>query len=246
LVRQVRSDSLFTTIIGGYKDQEYEEVNGLESAHGEINYTSPLKVKDKKYDIKCKARTGGYDIEFPRREQFADSPTKDTRYDKDNYLIDAYITSGKLLSRRDELFSSITGVFNPQYVYNARLFPARCVRRHGVIIRESLNVNLDDLLVYTKGSNNPNVISQLLIETEPVIEKDNIKISELARPKVLSELLSFNTPLTLTEYNLINLNKNKLITFVDIGGNELSGYIDSLKFDEPKGEAEIVLIRANK
>jgi len=246
LVRRVREDSLFTTIIAGYKDQLYEEVNGLDSAHGESNYTTPLTPKDKKYDILCKARTGGYDIHFPRIQQFADDPTLDTRYDKDNYLIDAYIVSGNLIARKDELFQSVTGIFNPQYAYNLRLLPSRNVRRHGGVIKESLTVNNNDLLVYTKGSNNLNVTSQLLTESEPVIENEDIKISDLQRPKVLSELLSFNTPLTLTEYNLINLNKNKLITFVDIGGNELSGYVDSLKFDEPKGEAEIVLIRANK
>jgi len=246
LVRQVRTDALFTTIIGGYKDQKYEELSGLESSHGEINFTSPLKVKDKKYDIKCKARAGDIDIELVRRYQIADTATTDTRYDKDNYLIDAYISGDNLLSRRDELFSSITGIFNPQYIYNARLLPARNVRRHGGIIKESLNVNNDDLLVYTKGSNNPNVTSQLLTESKPVIEKSDIPISELQRPKVLAELLSFNTPLALTEYNLINLNKNKLITFVDIGGKEISGYIESLEFNEPKGEAEMVLIRANR
>lgn len=244
LIRQVRTDSLFTTIIGGYKDQEYEEVSGLDSAHGEINFTSPLKVKDKKYDIKCKARTGGYDIEFARRKQFADNATVDTRYDKSNYLIDAYIFGDALIARKDELFANITGVFNPQNIYNARLLPSRNVRRHGGVIKESLNVNNDDFLIYTKGANNPNVSSQLFTEAEALVEKNNIPISELENPKVLSELLSFKTPLTLAQYNLINLNKNKLITFVDIGGKELSGYVDSLKYDEPLGEAEMVLIRS--
>jgi hypothetical protein len=246
LNRRVREDQIFTDIIVGYKDQLYEEVNGLDSAHGEMNLTTPLNSKDKKYDIKCKARAGGYDIELARRSQSSNTSTTDTRYDKDNYLIDAYEVSGNLVARKDELFSSITGIFNPQYVYNARLFPKRNALRHGGLIKESLTRNDIDSLIYTKGSNNPNVISQLLTESEPVVEKDNVLIADLTRPKVLAELLSITTPLTLVQFNLISLNKNKLVTFVDISEKTLSIYIDELKYDEPKGEAEITGIRANR
>lgn len=246
LKRIIDDDRLYTIVKAGYKDQEYEEVNGLDTAFGELNYSTPLTSKDKTYDIICKWRAGDYDIEFPRRKQFSDSPTEDTRYDKDNYLIDAYLVGEKLVSRKSELFQLIEGVLAPENIYNARLTPKRNTLRHGGIIKESLTRSEDESLINIKGASNQNLVTQLITEASPVVEKDDIPISTLPRPKLLAEKFSLNTALSLTDYNILNLNKNKIVNFTDISGKELSMYVGDLKYDHPKGEVEATGLRANR
>ncbi len=244
--RMVNSERLFTTVIVGGKDIVYEEVNGVSTTHGEMNLTTPYKGKDKKLDLKMKWRTGDYDIHFAQILPYIDNPTLDSKYDKNNYLIDAYISGGKLVARQSELFQLVTGILAPEKATNLRLTPKRMALRHGAFIKESFTRSDSKYLIYTKGSSNQELITQLIEEDVPVIEKDDILIADLQRPKLLGELFTFSVPFDLEQFNLLSRNRNKMITFTDISNKRMYGPVWALKFKEPSGEAEITIIRANR
>jgi hypothetical protein len=245
LERTIREDRIYTGVKCGEKDHEYEEVTGLNTTQGQMNLTTPIQAKDTTYVIVGKWRTDPEGLELARRIQYADNATTDTRYDKDIWLIDAYKPAGTIVARRTELFQLVEGILNPNNVYNLRLSPKRCILRHGGILNESLSRNTGSIL-YTKGASNQELITQLLTEDNPVVEKDDIDLTDLSLPKLFAEIINVSAPVDTELYNLLVANKNKILNFTDINGKKIGCYLKEFPYEHPNGEADFTLIRANR
>jgi len=243
--RKNNEDLLFTEINIGCKDYEYEEVNGLDSFNGTFTFSTPLKIKDKKYDQISKYRFDDYGIEFARRKQFSLSATEDTRYDKDIFIIDAKLGATGIEAVRAEDFTTVNNILEPQNVINLRLSSKRNLIRHGDIIRSGLIHKQADSLIYVKGANNAELQTQLTTESELLIEKDNVLIGDLYNPLFLAELIELECPFSNWQFDDINSNKNKMLKFVYKNYN-LLGFIDDISYKINEEKANVTLLRANR
>jgi hypothetical protein len=235
----------FTEVKVGYKDQEYEEAQGLTPFNGQFNFGIPMKVKDSTYDILSPIRADDIGIELARRAQYSDDPTTDTRYDKNIFFIDAKKLGSDIVAVRNEDYTSIVNVQEPDSIYNARISPKRNLLRHGSILRSALLEKPNSELIYIKGANNPEMQSQLATEVNALIEKANVKVSELENPKVMAEFLKITVPFSKEQWRSILENPNKMCKFVD---NNLTiyGFIDDLSTNLNEETADITLRRANR
>jgi hypothetical protein len=235
----------YTEVNVGYKDQEYEEKQGLSPFNGDFSFGIPMKVKDSVYDIISDIRADDIGIELARSEQYSDNPTKDTRYDKNIFFIDAKKLGNDIIAVRNEDYTSITNVQDPNSIYNARISPKRNLLRHGSIIKSALLEKPASELIYIKGANNPEMQSQLLTEVTPLVEKSNVQVSDLSNSKVMAEFVKFNAPFNKNQWFSVLENSNKMCKFVD---NDLTiyGFIEDLTTNLNEETATITLRRATR
>lgn len=99
-------------------------------------------------------------------------------------LDDVYMGASQYKARTDEGFvpGSITGAINGSDSLNLRRTPARNIREQGSEIRASLENKLSQLLTFNSSSKSSTLSTQLLTESEPIAETDNILVSDLSEP----------------------------------------------------------------
>lgn len=231
---------LFSELLAGYKDQEYEELNGVGTFNGQFNFSSPLKSVTKKMDIVCPWRADDYGIELARRKQYVDHPTEDTRYDDDVFLIDAKLVDGQLVAVKAEDFDSVNGILSADTVYNLQLSPGQNIRRWGNVIRAAMPNG--GTLKFTSGPKNTNLSTTYGEIT--ITENADIEVSELSPNFMSPEKLTIDeVPLTKDKWAIIEQNPNGLIEFQSKGVN-LYGFLDDVDYDISKKTASITLIRS--
>lgn len=242
--RSLNKKLLFSELLIGYKDQEYEELNGLGTFNGTTKVTSNLKSVSTKMDLVCPWRTDDYGIELTRRKQYKDAPTEDYRSDENIFLIDAIMVDDELVARTDQDFTLIEGILNPTSAYNLRLSPARNIRRWGNVIRSAMPFG--GTLKFGNGAKNTNLITQLTGEMAPIVEKADIDVTTLDNPIMLPESISIGeAPLTMDQWLLIESNQDGLIE-IESKGVYLYGYLEELEYSPAKKTVTGQLNRANR
>jgi hypothetical protein len=253
--RKANDKMIFSEIAIGYKDREYEEVNGLFDFNGESNFITPLQLEGTKLDIVCKWITGDIAIELTRRKQYVDNPTIDWRLDKEIFIVDcnilreyqngAFVDIGfHLVPITNEGFDNITGIYEPLKAYNLNLSPKRNLLRWGWFISACLYAKSDAKIKFVKGPNNPNLITQKTGETE-IVEAADILVSDLDRPLFLPDKFTIaEAELTQEQWDAINNNKGGLIEFQN-KGIRLFGRIAEITFAIDRKTANFELNRAN-
>lgn len=242
--RSINPKRIFSEIVVGYKDQEYEELNGTFQFNGETNYSAPITTEGAKLDALCKYRADDIGIELTRRLQYADDPSKDYRSDKDIFLIDAKPVNGVLEAKKAEDFVSVTGIYEPQLAYNLNITPARNLRRWGSYIRAGFIGIEDRKLKFVKGASNQALTTTKTGEDYTVIEGADVLISELSNPIEYAENIKI-AEAAITDQDFININENRggLIEF-ESAGVKLFGRIAEAEFDANKKIINFELNRA--
>lgn len=245
--RVLNPDKIYGGITNGYKTFTLDEANGIELTHGELSFTTPLKV-DKNKDLKCKWITDGYPLEFARRKSFIDFPTDDTRYDKELFIVDFIRRSTIILQRQyltpylGKYFEQVNGIPNPDEAYNLRISPKRNLQRHLKTLNEGLVKNINDSLIFGSISDSKTLSTQLSSSDDFVTEIEDIKIADIERPIMLED--DFEMNISVVDENILN-NKNEVISFT-YAGTKLYGYIDSLDLNLDDNTANLKLFRANR
>lgn len=251
--RRIDEKSIYSEINVGYKDQEYEELNGQFTYNGEANFITPLRIKAEKLDLISGIRTDDLGIEITRRLQYNLNPSLDYRADKDLFLIDCRLDrvfSGEDLVYelavpiRDTNFEVIQGIYEPDKAYNLNLAPGRVLRNWGVDIKSCLLSKVNGFLKYAKGANNPNLATKKVGE-ETITENADLLISTLDNPLELPEIITITeTPMTLQESILLDEKIGGLIELEDKGVT-IYGRVVLKEFDINKGIVNFELKRAN-
>ena len=242
--RSINPKRIFSEIVVGYKDQEYEELNGTFQFNGETNYSAPITTEGAKLDALCKYRADDIGIELTRRLQYADDPSKDYRADKDIFLIDAKHVNGVLEAKKAEDFVSVTGIYEPQLAYNLDITPARNLRRWGSYIRAGFIGIEDRKLKFVKGASNQSLTTTKIGEDYTVIEGADVLISDLSNPIEYAESIKI-AEAAITDQDFININENRggLVEFESAGVN-IFGRIAESEFDANKKIINFELNRA--
>ena len=242
--RSINPKRIFSEIVVGYKDQEYEELNGTFQFNGETNYSAPITTEGAKLDALCKYRADDIGIELTRRLQYADDPSKDYRADKDIFLIDAKPANGILEAKKAEDFVSVTGIYEPQLAYNLDITPARNLRRWGSYIRAGFIGIEDRRLKFVKGASNQALTTTKTGEDYTVIEGSDVLIGDLSNPIEYAESIKI-AEAAITDHDFISINENRggLVEF-ESAGVKLFGRIAESEFDANKKIINFELNRA--
>ena len=91
-VRDIRNevavDWIWNKIETGYtKFQSYEEIQGIEEYNNKSEWASPISVLQNTLSLVSKYRADNAGIQFARESSLATTPTSDTKYDGNNWLI---------------------------------------------------------------------------------------------------------------------------------------------------------------
>lgn len=242
--RSLNKKYLWSEIIVGYKDQEYEALNGLGTFNGLTNLTTPLKSISTKLDLTCPFRTDDYGLEQIRRIQYKNTPKEDASGDDDIWLIDAYVDGGKLKARKTELFETVEGILNPSSVYNLRLSPGRNLRRWGNVVHSCMPNG--GVIKFGAGPKNTNLVTKLLTETKPITEKADVNVSDLEPALFTPETLTIGEcPFNKEQWLSLQQNPGGIVEFEN-KGVKLYGYIEEMEYEAAKKLANFELIRINR
>lgn len=128
----VNPDKIYSGVKVGYnRSGENEEVFGLQATHTVNTYKLPISNVDNLYDATCDYRTDPNEAELCYRKQYSQYPDTDTRYDKDIFAFDCYLSGGFYYPYGwDEHFDAVDGIYSPDTAYNYRLSPVNCLVRH--------------------------------------------------------------------------------------------------------------------
>ncbi len=235
---------------GGIAKWGNEQIANLDEPNSKKEWTFPITQIKSKLDLKSPYITGGYTIEFARRER--DQPTKDTRADEENVIIRVLRDGDNFVPEKDEAFTSVTGVISPETSYNLADSPARCFRRHGRMMRSFLEKQKTDSIKFQAGEANNLMTSQLATETEPLVENADILISSLDKPLLIAETYSFRARLNYDQLIALNetdssADENSLgfIEFSKTDKAHVRGYLLSAKMIADSDEVVLKLIKAN-
>lgn len=195
LERTILTDELFTSInIGFLKGgNDYEEVIGLSSVHGQAQFNTSLNLKENNVYSKIsdiRADLEGY--ELARRKQSINTQDEDTEYDQDIFFRDL-IKKGTgywLRSYSDDFEGSLEdgikgATYSPETMGNFRLTPFRCLLRHKKIIATGLFPEPNGFITFISS----NCFSS--IEIDGLKESGSIQNRELGKPYINGWLLSF-------------------------------------------------------
>jgi hypothetical protein len=84
---EVAQEFIYNEVEIGYSKFAKEEVNTLDEFNTRHEYLTPITTYKQKLRVISDMITSGYDIEFTRREQFKENPSKSHSRDNDIYLI---------------------------------------------------------------------------------------------------------------------------------------------------------------
>ena len=247
--KAVLGELYFNQLDAGYDKWANEQITNLDEFNASREFTLPITQVKNKLDIKCPYITSGFTIEFARRSSV--EPSKDTRYDDDNVIINVVRDGSDFVAAKDEAFDSVTGIISPETAYNLEDSPARCLRRHGRVLRSFLNKQLDKYIRFADGAANTQMVSTLT-GGQPVDEDGDVLISTLDKPLYLAEVYSFRANLTAEQLAALNetdpdadANVWGFVEFSDNDRNWKRGYLLSAAQEPDSNEVKFQLIKAN-
>jgi hypothetical protein len=238
--REIIDELHFSGIEIGYDfNGEYEEVNGLDEYNIKNRYTTCIDIFENVHKAVSKVRADAYGMTLAQIKQYENFPKLDTKYDKENFFIDAKETAPNVYGMRywqEDFADAPTGVFSPETAFNLRLSPFNCLLRKGKYLSTGLQKYPAEILKYSSTEGN----SQL-VTLYP--ERAAAPNSTLAAPYFLPDKIKFDKKITPMQFRALVLNPYDLISFVNEYGREEYGYIwPSVK---PNKEGYFELIKAN-
>jgi hypothetical protein len=231
----------------GYQRWQSGAAVGLDEFNSQRTYALPLNSQKAVYSELSDLIAAGYVIEQTRRQQFVMGTNKEGQADQDLFLVCLRrAASGALVTEKNEGFASVTGILSPETTYNLRLSPGRMLKNHGAFLRAGLAVQAaaGKKLQLTKVEGNDKLVSQQVLEPQPVDEHASPLITDLAEPLYLAEQYEFTAKLRRQQVRQLMKNPYGKISFLDGKGRQYSGYVLKVECAPESGQASFTLLRA--
>jgi hypothetical protein len=127
---RIAQDKYVNEIQIGYEKWETEDVNGLEEPNSIHSYSLPKVQRKNRIDKISPYIGGSYAIETTRRRPQSIFTTFDWKFDTDNFILALKHNVNELnVCEKDENFSNVTNLLEPDTTYNLRYSPARNLLR---------------------------------------------------------------------------------------------------------------------
>ena len=202
---------------------EYEEVMGLDEYNIKNRYTTCIDVIENQSKNVSKVFADAYGITLAQLKPNVDFPKEDTKYDKNNYFIDA--KEGYFVRKwQDDFDNEPTGIFSPNTAFNLRLSPFNCLLRKGRSLSIGLQKYPNELISYSSTEGNSELVT---VYPERANEPNSILGQSLIQPEQINGVCE----MSLSLFHEISQNKYKMIRFVNEFNQFEFGYIKSIKLD---------------
>jgi hypothetical protein len=237
----------FNQVHIGYQRWQSGAAVGLDEFNGQRTYTLPLTQVKATYSALSGLVTAGYLIEQARRQPFTAGTNQEGEADQNLFAICLRRSATMaLVTEKNEAFTSVSGILNPDTAYNLRLSPARNLRRHGAFLRAGLVPQAAQRRKLTLGvvEGNDKLVTQLLTETAPVAEHADVLIQDLAAPVYVAETYEFTAKLRHHQVKQLAAKPYGLISFLDGHGVRKRGYLKQVECEPESGKASFTLYRA--
>lgn len=207
------TDDVISTFNVGYKKYETEGTNGSDAFLTERTYRTRQTITSTNFEQISDFIADGYAIEATRRRM---EDTSDWRYDSDVFIIQLLLENIV-----EQGVGSSENLIGPNTVYNARISPARCARRW--LNRLFGWSDKNETLIFTSGTGNINAKTE--IGEDVIVENADLSTQIIPSYVKKSEIIEFEYPLTIEQYNAIIKNPYGRIV---VDGT--IGYLKSIAF----------------
>ncbi|MFN7336455.1 MAG: hypothetical protein ACK5SS_11100, partial [Cyclobacteriaceae bacterium] len=251
LQKEVIPELIYSQVKIGYDNKALnEQTNNLDEFNVFREYTTPISVVKNPLSLMTDIVTSGYTIEYLRRTR--EAQTRDTERDDDVICVQLRRDGLNLVTDKNEDFTVLTLILDAPTVYNAKLSPARCLKRNGRLIGAGLQKNRTESLRFNFAPANSEMQSRLTGESVNTIENASPVISTLDKPLFVAEKYTFKAVLTREQWKYLNTtdpdapnNVWQYIEFSDTDQNFTKGYLMKATPRPDSLEGEFELIRAN-
>ncbi|GAA3940342.1 hypothetical protein [Hymenobacter algoricola] len=238
-------DYHFNTLELGYQKWQTEQVNGLDEFNARREWALPITQAKNSYSVLCSAVTAGFYLENTRRKRFDASSSTDTASDNDSFLICLLRQAGGgFESERNQRFAQLSGILSPETVYNARLSPARLLRRHAPAFGAGLRHELLRLVRFTFGEGNNEFVSRLATEAQSVVEKGDVRVADLPAPIWLPESYEIKPAMRAEQVAALLANPRGRVRFRNEAGHVCEGWVLDFKHILQEQKGDFTLLRA--
>jgi hypothetical protein len=212
------TDYYFNSLNIGYSKQTYDDVNGKDEFNNTSSYTSPITRISKELSLISPYRADSYGIELLRID-LTQKDTTDNSSDNDVFFVHTKkvtITDpveGPVYELNRDLNPYLTGVLEPETVFNVYLSPRRCLDRCGRFIHSCFYKMDTGKLTFQTADKNADVAT-----TNPaVVEKSDVTIGNFLQQLFSPNTLEFDTPTPVDLVELLDASPVRAFTGTYLG-----------------------------
>lgn len=245
---QIEQQLIYSNIIGGYEKWEIKSVKGIDEFNSGKEYRTEIKAVNNTLQIRSSLIASGYIIENLRTTTLVNSGNTDNTYDNDIFIIcverTIYDASGFKVEQGN--IENASNIFSPATAYNWRIRPLYNLMRWFKTIGQNIVRFTSGVGNYEASGNLP-AGDPCRLENKTLSENSDVSIADFedisdAQPIYRPEIITFDYPLSIADYNNIKTNAYGYIS-VSCGSGYLQGYIRSLAYKPAEGKAKFELIK---
>lgn len=261
----VDAENIITELKVGYKKYEnVDDFNSIDSVHGERVMTNQIKSISNSKSVECEFIADTYCIEETRRARENEDETKSFKYDEDIFIFElsgkTYTIPSPQGDRRVIEYSipnnikaeGVVGINNPNDQYNMAISPRRCIERWAARLFNTSNISayrttsgtINYKAEFACNVNHWEGIRYISFLDDPfhgevTSESKDIVHSIINNSKVIANTISFQYPITFSQYKRI-----KEHPYWKIRVNGMEGWIKEFSYSIRSGMATFKLIAA--
>jgi len=245
---QIEQQLIYSNIIGGYEKWEIKSVKGIDEFNSGKEYRTEIKAVNNTLQIRSSLIASGYIIENLRTTTLVNSGNTDNTYDNDIFIIcverTIYDASGFKVEQGN--IENASNIFSPETAYNWRIRPLYNLIRWFKTIGQNIVRFTSGVGNYEASGNLP-AGDPCRLENKTLAENNDVSIADFeditdAQPIYRPEIITFDYPLSIADYNNIKTNAYGYIS-VSCGSGYLEGYIRSIEYKPAEGKAKFELIK---
>ncbi|MEJ6980736.1 hypothetical protein WG906_09770 [Pedobacter sp. P351] len=235
----VANEFVYNSVKIGYQNQNYDELNGRDEFNASQVYSLPVTRIQKELNLVSPYRADCFGIEFTRINL---SGKDSTDSNSDNATFFIYLKPGVEAGQtyyhpeRSEAYTSVAGVISTTYVFNMKLSPKQCLRRHGDYLHSILDRMDSKQIIFQSADKNVELVTVDLngIRTG---ERGDLDVSTLPGKMFLPYIISFTVAYPRNILSLLNKFPTGFVKFT-FNGNEFQLFILEASVDVAKNKEQ--------
>lgn len=239
---KIDTKKIYYLVQAGYEGKlDIGTVNAIDEINTPRSYSVPVVNTKSKLIVSTKRRTSGYQIEFQRR---LSSTTAESKLDDENFAVVLLRDGDTFKTKRNEGYAEITGVFDPDSIYNVDITPRRNLENWKPFIASSLIRSFSKVITFSSGEVNYTATTRKAGESVALAENGPIDLTNIV-PITDYMTMSFSMPISRNEVTLLRNNPEWAIEVQDEYGSIAEGFISSkgIQYNKEDETADFDLVK---
>jgi hypothetical protein len=223
---EVSTDKIFNTVKVGYRNNNYDNKNGVDEVNVTQQYTSAVTKVVKEIDLISSSRADNYGIELTRLN-LTGKNTTDSKSDNESFILNINTNSetigvfSNVYRLYRKVYSNIAGLLHPLEAFNIEFSPKRILLKWQSYFNSIFDRQQGAPLTFQSGEKNSDLVTTdvngNIIAENSVMTIGNNKL-------FLPYYFTFKTQVPLNYISIMNTNPYGLIEF-EYKGNMYNGFI---------------------